>query len=94
MLLAPWPPALTEALLLSLLHPTQIRINNLPEGTQWTELKDFVRKVGEVIYANVNGDEGYVTSSSPSSSCLPQPVAATGRVISLGSPFPLFLRSA
>ncbi len=36
----------------------KVRIFDLPEGTHWTELKDFVRKAGEVIYANVEGDEG------------------------------------
>ncbi len=36
----------------------KVRILGLPDGTHWTELKDFVRKAGEVIYANVEGDEG------------------------------------
>ncbi len=36
----------------------KIRISGLPGGTHWTELKDFVRRAGEVIYANVEGDEG------------------------------------
>jgi hypothetical protein len=36
----------------------QVRISNLPHNTHWTELKDAMRKVGEVIYANVEGDEG------------------------------------
>jgi RNA recognition motif. (a.k.a. RRM, RBD, or RNP domain) len=35
-----------------------VRISNLPHNTHWTELKDAMRKVGEVIYANVEGDEG------------------------------------
>mmetsp|Transcript_2538 Transcript_2538/g.3748 ORF Transcript_2538/g.3748 Transcript_2538/m.3748 type:complete len:304 (+) Transcript_2538:78-989(+) len=36
----------------------KVRIYNLPQGSHWTELKDFVRKAGEVIYANCENDEG------------------------------------
>jgi hypothetical protein len=36
----------------------QVRLSNLPPNTHWTELKDAMRKVGEVIYANVEGDTG------------------------------------
>jgi hypothetical protein len=38
--------------------PPQVRITNLHSGCHWTELKDFVRKVGDVIYANVENGEG------------------------------------
>lgn len=36
----------------------KVRITGLPEGMRWSELKDFVRKAGDVTYADVRGDEG------------------------------------
>ena len=39
----------------------KVRITGLPEGMRWSELKDFVRKAGDVTYADVRGDEGWVT---------------------------------
>ncbi|CAN0306344.1 unnamed protein product, partial [Discosporangium mesarthrocarpum] len=36
----------------------KVRIRGLPEGVRWSELKDFVRKAGDVTYADVRGDEG------------------------------------
>lgn len=38
----------------------KVRITGLPEGMRWSELKDFVRKAGDVTYADVRGDEGCV----------------------------------
>eukprot|EP00611_Tribonema_gayanum_P028892 TRINITY_DN7571_c1_g1_i2.p3 TRINITY_DN7571_c1_g1~~TRINITY_DN7571_c1_g1_i2.p3 ORF type:complete len:185 (+),score=62.11 TRINITY_DN7571_c1_g1_i2:61-555(+) len=36
----------------------KVRISNLPANAHWTELKDFMRKVGDIIYANAENGEG------------------------------------
>ncbi|CAM9101998.1 unnamed protein product [Scytosiphon promiscuus] len=42
----------------------KVRITGLPEGMRWSELKDFVRKAGDVTYADVRGDEGVAEFSN------------------------------
>mmetsp|Transcript_9437 Transcript_9437/g.14239 ORF Transcript_9437/g.14239 Transcript_9437/m.14239 type:complete len:259 (+) Transcript_9437:70-846(+) len=36
----------------------KVRLSNMPVNTHWTELKDFMRKAGDVIYTNVENGEG------------------------------------
>ncbi len=37
----------------------RLTVLGLPRGITWQDLKDLMRKAGEVQYTNISGDEGY-----------------------------------
>ena len=39
-------------------------VTNLPSRCSWQDLKDFMRGAGDVVYSNVDGDEGEVEFSN------------------------------